>query len=145
MLFATGWGLWIDLWIRVRLIQRLVSLHQSRTAKLTFIHTLQYLISYPNSNLSPQILKIETPPVLLQFLHVNFKGHENVKRVTRALWSTFFGPYFFIFFFDKLTNWNQIIEKNWGVTPDTHTQTSENRVVFCLGRIRNLKHGFKRC
>ena len=69
MLFATGWGLWIDLWIRVRLIQRLVSLHQSRTAKLTFIHTLQYLISfdsYPNFNLSPQVLKIETHPVLLK-------------------------------------------------------------------------------
>ena len=107
MLFATGWGLWIDLWIRVRLIQRLVSLHQSRTAKLTFIHTLQYLTSldsYPNSNLSPQILKIETPPVLLKFVHVNFIGHENVKRIKRAPWSTFFGPYFFISFLDKLTN-----------------------------------------
>ena len=122
MLFATGWGLWIDLWIRVRLIQRLVSLHQSRTAKLTFIHTLQYLISYPNSNLSPQILKIETPPVLLQFVHVNFKGHENVKRVTRALWSTFFGPYFFICFFwqiDKLKSdyWEKLRCHTW----HTHT------------------------
>ena len=115
-------GFWVDLWIRVRLIQRLVSLHQSRTAKLTFIHTLQYLISYPNSNLSPQILKIETPPVLLQFVHVNFKGHENVKRVTRALWSTFFGPYFFICFFwqiDKLKSdyWEKLRCHTW----HTHT------------------------
>ena len=95
MLFATGWGLWIDLWIRVRLIQRLVSLPQSRTAKLTFIHTLQYLISfdsYPNFNLRPQILKIETPPILLTFVHVNLKTSNVSNR--HVLWRTFFGPYF---------------------------------------------------